>query len=171
MAGELSRLKPAEGAVKKAKHKGRGIASGNGKTAGRGQKGQKARKSGGTPPGFEGGSMPLQRRLPKRGFKNVFRKTFAEVRISHLERFEDGAVVDWQALRAIGLAKGHHAVGVKVIGNGELTKKLTLRVHRISAGAKAIVEQAGGTVELIPDRPKWTRTDSRAARRRAASST
>lgn len=167
MAGELSRLKPPKGATHRAKHKGRGIASGNGKTAGRGQKGQKARKSGGTPPGFEGGAMPLQRRLPKRGFKNPFSKSFAEVRISHLERFEDGATVDWVALRSIGLAKGK-ADGVKVIGNGALSKKLTLRVHRISAGARAIVEQAGGSVELIPDRKKWVRTDSRSARRQAS---
>jgi large subunit ribosomal protein L15 len=114
--------------------------------------------------------MPLQRRLPKRGFKNVFSKTFAEVRISHLERFEDGTTVDWDALRAIGLAKGHHAIGVKVIGNGELTKKLTLKVHRISAGARAIVENAGGTVELIPDREKWVRTNSRAAKRKGGAS-
>lgn len=170
MAGELSRLKPADGAVKKSKHKGRGMASGNGKTAGRGQKGQKARKSGGTRPGFEGGSMPLQRRLPKRGFKNIFSKNFAEVRISHLERFDDGATVDWETLRAKGLAKSGHAIGVKVIGNGELTKKLTVKVHRISAGAKAIVEKAGGTVELIPDREKWTRPDSREARRSKSSS-
>lgn len=169
MADELSRLKPAEGATHRRKHKGRGIGSGNGKTSGRGQKGQKARKSGGTPPGFEGGAMPLQRRLPKRGFKNIFAKTFAEVRISHLERFEDGSVVDWDALRAIGLAKGR-SDGVKVIGNGALTKKLTVKVHRISAGAKAVVEQAGGTVELIPDRKKWTRTNSRAATRAAKAS-
>lgn len=169
MADELSRLKPAEGATHRRKHKGRGMASGNGKTSGRGQKGQKARKSGGTPPGFEGGAMPLQRRLPKRGFKNIFAKTFAEVRITHLDRFEDGAVVDWEAFRAVGLAKGR-ADGIKLIGNGELTKKLTLKVHRVSAGAKAIVEAAGGSVELIPDRKRWTRSDTRAARRGGAKS-
>lgn len=169
MAGELSRLSPPPGAVRKAKHKGRGMGSGNGKTAGRGQKGQKARKSGGTPPGFEGGSMPLQRRLPKRGFKNPFAKVFSEVRITHLDRFEDGAVVDRASLQAMGLAKGNKADGIKVIGDGELGKKLTVRVNRISAGAKAIVEKAGGTVELIPDREKWVRPDSRAERRKAKS--
>lgn len=168
MAGELSRLSPADGAVRRSKHKGRGMASGNGKTAGRGQKGQKARKSGGVRPGFEGGSMPLQRRLPKRGFKNPFSKVFAEVRIAHLDRFEDGSVVDLEALRAIGLAKGK-SDGVKVIGNGELNKKLTVKVHRVSEGAKAIIEKAGGTVELIPDRKKWVRTNSRAERRKAKS--
>ena len=169
MADELSRLRPAEGATHRRKHKGRGLGSGDGKTAGRGQKGQKARKSGGTPPGFEGGAMPLQRRLPKRGFKNIFSKVFAEVNIVQLRRFEDGAIVDWEALRAIGLAKGR-ASGVKVIGNGELSKKLTVKVHRISAGAKAIIENAGGTVELIPDKKKWVRTDSRPARRQAKTS-
>lgn len=167
MAGELSRLSPPSGATRKAKHKGRGMASGNGKTAGRGQKGQKARKSGGTPPGFEGGAMPLQRRLPKRGFKNPFSKQFAEVRINHLERFEDGARVDLASLRELGLAKGSQYDGVKVIGSGELSKKLTVVVHRISAGAKAIIENAGGTVELIPDRKKWVRANSRAVRRKA----
>ena len=168
MAGELSRLSPPEGATHRAKHKGRGMSSGNGKTAGRGMKGQKARKSGGVRPGFEGGSMPLQRRLPKRGFKNNFRKVFAEVRIAHLDRFEDGATVDWESLRAIGLAKGN-ADGVKVIGNGELGKKLTVKVHRISAGAKSIVESAGGSVELIPDKKKWERADTRTARRSKSS--
>lgn len=166
MAGELSRLKPPDGATHRAKHKGRGIGSGNGKTSGRGQKGQKARKSGGTPPGFEGGAMPIQRRLPKRGFKNPFTKTFAEVRIAHLERFPNDSVVDWSALRDIGLAKGK-ADGVKVIGNGSLTKKLTVKVHRISAGARAIIESVGGTVELVPDKQKWLRPDSREARRKA----
>lgn len=167
MAGELSRLSPPAGATRKAKHKGRGMASGNGKTAGRGQKGQKARKSGGVRPGFEGGSMPLQRRLPKRGFKNPFSKQFAEVRIAHLERFEDGARVDLESLQAQGLAKGSKWDGVKVIGNGELSKKLTVVVSRISEGAKAIIEKAGGSVELIPDRKKWVREDTRAERRKA----
>ncbi len=169
MSGELSRLSPPKGANRRGKHKGRGMASGNGKTAGRGMKGQKARKSGGVRPGFEGGSMPLQRRLPKRGFRNPFSKAFAEVRIAHLNGFDDGAVVDWTALRAIGLAKGT-ADGIKVIGSGQLTKKLTVKTHRISKGAQAIIEGAGGTVELIPDRAKWVRTNSRAAKRKAAES-
>ncbi len=166
MADELSRLKPPDGAVKEGKRKGRGMGSGNGKTAGRGQKGQKARKSGNVRPGFEGGSMPLQRRLPKRGFKNIFGKTFAEVRLTHLERFEDGSTVTWDALRELGLAKGN-ADGVKVIGSGAVDRRLTLEVHRISAGARAAVEAAGGSVQLIPDKKKWVRTDSREARRAA----
>ncbi len=157
MAGELSKLAPPAGATKKAKHKGRGIASGNGKTAGRGMKGQKARKSGGVRSGFEGGGIPLQRRLPKRGFKNPFRKVFAEVQVSALQVFEDGATVDEAAMVEAGLIHGHHENGVKVLGKGEMTKKLTLKVNRISAGAKQVVEAAGGSVELIPDRPKWNR--------------
>ncbi len=164
MSGELSRLKPTPGANRRPKHKGRGLGSGNGKTAGRGQKGQKARKSGGTRPGFEGGSMPLHRRLPKRGFKNHFKKTFAEVRISHLNRFDDGDTVDINKLREAGLAKGR-VDGVKIIGNGELTAKVSVKVNRISAGARAIIEGAGGKVELIPDREKWVRTNSRKAQR------
>jgi large subunit ribosomal protein L15 len=164
MSGELSRLSPPEGARKRAKHKGRGIGSGDGKTAGRGMKGQKARKSGGVRPGFEGGQMTIYRRLPKRGFKNPFQKEFVEVRLAHLNRFEDGATVDEAALREAGLIGGKFD-GIKVIGNGELSRKLTLKVHRISAGARGLVEQAGGTVDLIPDRPKWrreTRKDRRA---------
>lgn len=165
MSGELSRLKPSDGANRRPKHKGRGLGSGNGKTAGRGMKGQKARKSGQVRPGFEGGSMPLHRRLPKRGFKNHFEKKFAEVRIIHLNRFDDGDTVDINRLRELGLAKGQ-SDGVKVIGNGALTaKNLTVKVNRISAGARAIIENAGGKVELIPDREKWVRTNSREAKR------
>ena len=145
------------GAVKKAKHKGRGIASGNGKTAGRGMKGQKARKSGGVRPGFEGGQMPMQRRLPKRGFTNLFKKQFAEVSVGMLNRFEDGATIDEAVLREAHLVHGHSPDGVKLIGNDELTKKLTVKVNRITSGAKGVIEGAGGTVELIPDRPKWKR--------------
>lgn len=157
MTGELSRLKPPAGATKKAKHKGRGIASGNGKTAGRGMKGQKARKSGGVRPGFEGGQMPMQRRLPKRGFKNLFKKQFAEVSVGMLNRFDDGATVDEAVLRDAHLVHGHSPDGVKIIGKDELTKKLTVKVNRITAGAKGMIEGAGGSVELIPDRPKWKR--------------
>jgi len=157
MTGELSRLKPPAGATKKAKHKGRGIASGNGKTAGRGMKGQKARKAGGVRPGFEGGQMPMQRRLPKRGFKNLFAKHFAEVRVELLNRFEDGATVDVSALRDAHLVHGHSADGVKIIGNLAVEKKLTVKVNRVTAGARQAIEAAGGTVELIPDRPKWNR--------------
>jgi len=162
MTRELSRLKPAQGATKKGKHKGRGIASGNGKTAGRGMKGQKARKSGGVRPGFEGGQMPMQRRLPKRGFKNPFEKKFAEVRVEMLNRFDDGSTVDVEALKQAHLVHGHSPDGVKIIGKLEVTKKLTVEVHRVSAGARAAIEDAGGTVELIPDRPKWKRTEAKA---------
>ncbi|MBK8014154.1 MAG: 50S ribosomal protein L15 [Deltaproteobacteria bacterium] len=166
MSGELSRLKPPAGANRERKHKGRGIASGNGKTAGRGMKGQAARKSGQVRPGFEGGQMPMQRRLPKRGFKNIHGKEFAEVRVLHLNRFEDGAVVDVAALKEAGLAK-KLADGIKVIGNAAVERKLTVRVHRISKGAREQIEAKGGTVELIPDRKKFVRPDSRKARRDA----
>lgn len=164
MAGELSRLTPPEGATHRAKHKGRGIASGNGKTAGRGHKGQKARKSGNVRPGFEGNAMPLQRRLPKRGFYNPFAKNFGEVRVSHLNRFEDGSSIDESTLREAGLAHGQ-VDGVKIIGNGELNVRVNVKVSRISAGAREVIEKAGGTVELIADKPKWQRPDSRKARR------
>lgn len=166
MSGELSRLSPPAGANHRAKHKGRGIGSGNGKTAGRGQKGQKARKSGGTPPGFEGGAMPLQRRLPKRGFKNPFTKRFAEVRVVHLNRFAEGTLVDEAVLRSAGLAKGRHD-GVKIIGRGDLGVRVVVRVNRISAGAREVIEAAGGKVELVADREKWKRTDTRKTRRDA----
>lgn len=161
MSGELSRLAPPAGATKRAKHKGRGMASGNGKTSGRGMKGQKARKSGGVRPGFEGGNVPLQRSLPKRGFTNIFAKSFAEVRLRELNRFADGDTVDMASLKERGLVRGSRHDGVKVIGTGPVERKLTVRVHRISKGAKALVEGAGGTVELVPDRPKWRRPDKK----------
>lgn len=168
MSGELSNLKPSPGANRRGKHKGRGRASGNGKTAGRGMKGQKARKSGGVRPGFEGGSMPLQRRLPKRGFKNPFSKTFAEVRVSFLDRFAEGTLVDFAALKEAGLVRGH-VDGVKLIGKAELSVRVDVKVNRISAGAREVVESAGGTVELVPDKPKWVRKDDRKAKRAQAS--
>ncbi len=166
MSGELSRLRPSPGANRRRKHKGRGRASGDGKLAGRGMKGQKARKSGGVRPGFEGGSMPLQRRLPKRGFKNPFSKNFAEVRVSFLSRFSEGSVVDFAALREAGLVRGR-VDGVKLIGNSRLDVRVDVKVNRISAGAREVVEAAGGKVELIPDRAKWTRPDARKTRRAA----
>lgn len=164
MSGELSRLEAPRGANRRGKHKGRGTSSGNGKTAGRGMKGQKARKSGNVRIGFEGGQMPMQRRLPKRGFVNIHAKRLAEVRVTHLNRFEDGSKVDFETLKQAGLAKGRYD-GVKLIGNGALEKKLEVVVHRISKGARAQIEAKGGKVELIPDRPKWQRPDSRKARR------
>jgi large subunit ribosomal protein L15 len=167
MSNELSRLQAPVGANRAAKHKGRGMGSGNGKTAGRGMKGQKARKSGNVRIGFEGGGMPLQRRLPKRGFVNIFAKEYSEVRLVDLNRFPNQSVVDEKALRKAGLAKGR-IDGVKVIGNGELQVALKLKVNRISAGAKELIEAAGGSVELIPDQEKWIRKDSRAQRRKAS---
>jgi large subunit ribosomal protein L15 len=164
MSGELSKLEAPEGANKAPRIKGRGTSSGLGKQSGRGGKGQKARKSGHVRPGFEGGQMPMQRRLPKRGFTNIFAKRMAEVRVVQLDRFEAGTLVDFALLKKAGLAKGAFD-GVKIIGKGTLSKKLQVKVHRISKGARDVIEGAGGTVELIPDRPKWKRGDSREARR------
>ena len=146
---KLHELTPAPGATKVAKRKGRGAGSGNGKTAGKGHKGQKARSGGGVRPGFEGGQMPLQRRVPKRGFHNIFATRYANVNISDLEaRFEDGAVVDAEAIVASGLVK-KQLDGIKVLGNGELTKKLTVKAAAFSASAKEKIEKAGGTAEVM----------------------
>ena len=142
----LHELKPAEGASRAAKRKGRGAATGNGKTAGYGHKGQKAR-SGAKKAGFEGGQMPLQRRLPKRGFNNIFATVYTTVKISDLNRFEDGAVVDTAALLKAGLIKKVND-GVKVLGNGELEKKLTVEVAAFTASAKEKIEKAGGKAEV-----------------------
>lgn len=166
MSGELSILKAPKGATHVRKHKARGLGSGNGKTAGRGSKGQKARKSGNVRPGFEGGQMPMQRRFPKRGFKSLFGKEMVEVTIRDLNRFESGAVVDWTALKQAGLAK-RRGYGVKVIGAGELKAKLEVHCSRVSEGAKKIIEAAGGTVKLIADRSSWVRQDTREKRRAA----
>lgn len=142
----LHELKPAEGASRAVKRKGRGAATGNGKTAGYGHKGQKAR-SGVKKAGFEGGQMPLQRRLPKRGFNNIFATVYTTVKISDLNRFEDGAVVDTAALLNAGLIKKVND-GVKVLGNGELEKKLTVEVAAFTASAKEKIEKAGGKAEV-----------------------
>lgn len=143
---ELSRLKPPEGAVTKKFRVGRGLGSGLGKTCGRGQKGQKARRQ--IKRGFEGGQMPLRRRLPKRGFVNIFRKEFAIVNLSQLERFDEGVTVDRQALEAVGLVKGPWD-GVKVLAKGELTRKLNVKVDRISQAAREAIEKLGGHVEVV----------------------
>jgi len=164
MSGELSRLRPPRGANKKPKIKGRGIGSGHGKTSGRGGKGQKARKSGHVRPGFEGGQMPLQRRLPKRGFHNPFEKLWAEVRVRHLARFDANTELDYETLRAAGLVHGQ-VDGIKIIGDFDLQVPLKVKVNRISKGAREKIEKAGGTVELIPDTPKWTRPSTREKRR------
>ena len=145
---KLNELSPAAGSVKEAYRKGRGHGSGNGKTAGRGHKGQKARSGGGVRIGFEGGQMPLARRIPKRGFHNIFAKPLESVNISALNKFEDGAVVDAQALLdAHVLSKCTY--GVKILGNGELTKKLTIKASAFSESAKAKIEAAGGKAEVV----------------------
>lgn len=145
---KLHELSPAPGSVKKAYRVGRGAGSGNGKTAGKGHKGQNARSGGGVRPGFEGGQMPLQRRVPKRGFNNIFATVYATVNVSDFERFEDGTVVDVNVLKEAGLVKKVND-GVKVLGNGELTKKLTVNAAAFSASAKEKIEKAGGKAEVI----------------------
>ena len=144
---KLHQLSPAEGSAKKSFRKGRGPASGNGKTAGKGHKGQNARSGGGVRPGFEGGQIPLYRKLPKRGFINHFAKKYAIVNVSDLNRFEDGAVVDAEALLAARIIR-NVLDGVKVLGNGEITKKVTVKAAVFSATAKEKIEAAGGTTEV-----------------------
>ena len=145
---KLNELSPAMGSTHVAKRKGRGHATGNGKTAGRGHKGQKARSGGGTRIGFEGGQMPLARRIPKRGFNNIFAKPLEAVNVSVLDKFEDGAVVDAQALLDAGVLS-KCVYGVKILGNGEITKKLTVKASAFSESAKAKIEAAGGKAEVI----------------------
>ena len=144
---KLHELSPAEGSAKSAWRKGRGPASGNGKTAGKGHKGQNARSGGGVRPGFEGGQIPLYRKLPKRGFTNHFAKKYAIVNVSDLNRFENGAVVDAEALLAAKIIRDV-LDGVKILGNGEITKKVTVKAAVFSATAKEKIEAAGGTTEV-----------------------
>ena len=144
---KLHELSPAPGSKKTRNRVGRGIGSGNGKTAGRGHKGQNSR-SGGVRTGFEGGQMPIYRRLPKRGFNNVFRKIYAEVNIETLNRFEDGAVVDPVALVEEGVLKNVRD-GIRILGKGELTKKLTVRANGFTKSAEEKIKAAGGQVEVI----------------------
>ena len=145
----LHELSPMPGSTKEVKRIGRGHGSGQGKTAGKGHKGQKARAGRGMNPGFEGGQMPLQRRLPKRGFNNIFAKEIAIVNVAALDAaFDNGAVVDPAALIEKGLVK-KELDGIKVLAHGELTKKLTVKAHAFSAEAKAKIEAAGGTAEVI----------------------
>ncbi len=144
----LHELSPAPGSNAKAYRKGRGAGSGNGKTAGRGHKGQWARSGGGVRVGFEGGQMPLARRLPKRGFHNIFAKPLEAINVSALEKFEDGAVVDVQALLEKGvLSKCQY--GVKILGNGEISKKLIVKASAFSASAKEKIVAAGGKWEVV----------------------
>ena len=144
---KLYELAPAPGANADVYRKGRGHGSGNGKTAGKGHKGQKARSGGSIRPGFEGGQMPLQRRIPKRGFVNVFATNYALINVKDLNVFEDGAVVDEQAIVEAGLLK-KTLDGVKVLGKGELTKKLTVNVAAFSESAKQKIEEVGGKAEV-----------------------
>ena len=145
---KLHELSPAPGSVRDVKRIGRGHGSGNGKTAGKGHKGQKARAGRGIRAGFEGGQMPLQRRVPKRGFNNIFATPYTAINVAALNQFEDGAVVDLEALQNAGIVKVA-PYGVKVLGNGKLEKKLTVKVAAYSESAKAKIEAAGGQAEVI----------------------
>ena len=145
---KLHELKSTEGSRKKRNRVGRGMATGNGKTSGRGHKGQNARSGGGTRPGFEGGQLPLFQRLPKRGFTNIHRKEYVIVNVETLNRFDDGVEEHQQLLLEEGIVSKLKA-GVKVLGNGSLDKKLTVKAHKFSASAKEAIEAAGGQTEVI----------------------
>ena len=145
---KLHELSPAPGSVKDVKRIGRGHGSGNGKTAGKGHKGQKARAGRGIRAGFEGGQMPLHRRIPKRGFNNIFATPYVAINVAVLNRFEDGAVVNTEALLNAGIIK-KAPYGVKVLGNGKIEKSLTVQVAAFSESAKAKIEAAGGKAEVI----------------------
>ena len=144
---KLHELSPAAGSVKAAWRKGRGTGSGNGKTAGKGHKGQNARSGGGVRPGFEGGQLPLYRKLPKRGFNNKFAKVYATVNVSDLNKFENGATVTLESLVACGIVRKEND-GLKVLGNGSLKKALTVEAKVFSATAKEKIEAAGGKAEV-----------------------
>ena len=144
---KLNELKPAVGAKKAPKRVGRGCGSGIGKTSARGQKGQKSRSGGGVRPGFEGGQMPLARRLPKRGFTNIFAKEYAQVNVEALNVFEDGTVIDAALLREKRIIR-NLCDGLKVLGNGELTKKLTVKADKFTKTAEEKIVAAGGTIEV-----------------------
>ena len=144
---KLHELKPAKGATHAPKRLGRGIGSGTGKTAGKGHKGQKARSGGGVRPGFEGGQQPLARRMPKRGFTNIFKKEYVVLNVRDLERFDNGATVSYESLFDMGLIKAVKD-GVKILGTGELTKALTVKVDKVSPAAAEKIVAAGGKVEV-----------------------
>ena len=143
---DLSNLRPAKGARRARKRLGRGIGSGTGKTSGKGHKGRAARSGGNTPPGYEGGQMPLQRRLPKRGFHSPNRERYAVINVGDLDRFDDGATIDRDSLVAAGLA--HRSRPTKLLAMGEVAKRLTIKVDKSSEAARAKITAAGGTVEL-----------------------
>ncbi len=145
---KLYELAPSAGTTKDAKRVGRGHGSGSGKTSGRGHKGQNARSGGGVRLGFEGGQMPIYRRLPKRGFTNIFATNYAEVKVSDFNIFEDGAVVDAKALKEAGVIK-KACDGIKVLGNGTIEKKITVQAKKFTASAKEKIEAAGGKAEVI----------------------
>jgi large subunit ribosomal protein L15 len=148
MAMKIHELSPADGSRKTRKRVGRGPGSGHGKTSCRGHKGQKARSGGGSRPGFEGGQMPLQRRLPKRGFTNIFKKRYNIINIKDLNRFEPNASLDAEALKEAGLVK-KLGDGIKLLGNGEITFPVFMKVNKVSNNAKEKIEALGGTVEII----------------------
>lgn len=146
---KLEDLRPAEGSARAPFRKGRGIGSGNGKTAGKGHKGQNARSGGGVRPGFEGGQFPIYRQLPKRGFRNArFATVYATVNVEDLNRFEDGATVDLETLLASRVVRKEYD-GLKILGKGELTKKLNVKASKFSSAAKEKIEAAGGTTEEV----------------------
>ena len=144
----LNDLAPEKGQRKAKKRIGRGVASGAGKTAGRGSKGQNSRSGGGVRPGYEGGQMPIHRRLPKRGFKNHFKKTFAIINVQDLNRFDAESVVDEVALIKIGLVKGDRD-GIKILGKGDVEVPVTVRINKISESARKKIETAGGKIEVL----------------------
>ena len=146
---KLHELRPAEGAVRSKKRLGRGTATGQGKTAGRGQKGQKSRSGGGVRVGFEGGQMPLARRLPKRGFTNPFKKEYTEVNVELLNRFENGTEVTAEVLKSTGAISKIAKDGIKVLGNGNLEKAVTVKAAKFTASAQEKIEKAGGKAELV----------------------
>ena len=148
---KLHELKPAEGSRKERNRVGRGTGSGNGKTSGKGHKGQKARSGGGVRPGFEGGQMPIYRRLPKRGFKNIWAKKYVAINLSTLEKkFDDGAEVSLETLRELGVIKKKNFIdGIRILGGGELTKKLNVKAAGVSESAVKKIEAAGGTVTIL----------------------
>lgn len=146
---KLHELKPAKGAVKAKRRLGRGTATGQGKTSGRGQKGQWSRSGGGVRVGFEGGQMPLARRLPKRGFTNIFKKIYSEVNVETLNKFEAGTVINAEMLKKAGTISKIEKDGLKILGNGTLDKALTVQAAKFTASAKEKIEKAGGKVEEV----------------------
>lgn len=145
---KLNELKPAEGSRKKRKRIGRGISAGQGKTAGKGHKGQNARSGGGVRPGFEGGQNPIYRRLPKRGFTNPTRKEYATINVDFLNRFDEGTEVTPELLKELGIVKSMKD-GLKILGNGDLSKKLTVKAHKFSQSAQDKIVASGGATEVI----------------------